>query len=100
MTVHLQVPLTLDRHGRFRTVDHDSADDVTQSVRTVLLTPPGTRLVDPDYGIEPRFRKVQDLDTLADEIVAFEPRATPVNVQAAVDSAGNATVTVTTGEAT
>ena len=100
MTVHLKVPLTLTRKGTLETVDQDSADDITQTVRSILLTTPGTRLVDPGYGVEPRFRRERDVESLADEIVALDPRATPAVVDAVVGSTGAATVTVTTGGVT
>ena len=97
MTSHLKVPLELDRRGRYATVEQDSDDDVTQSVRVLLLTEPGTRLVDPAFGVHLLFTR--DLDDLADLVAEQDPRAAPVHVQAVTDQLGAAAVTVTTGGA-
>lgn len=92
---HLAVPLTLARDGSFATVDDGSADDITQNVRAVLLTEPGSRITDPDYGVSLHFSR--DLDGIADAVRTFEPRASTVAVQVAVDQAGQTDITVTTG---
>lgn len=46
----LAVPFRLLPSGNLATVLEDSAADVAQSVRTLLLTRPGERLMSPDLG--------------------------------------------------
>lgn len=94
MTVQLVVPMTLDHLGRFVTVEQDSTDDIVQSVRTVLLTVPDTRLTDPEYGVDLEFTRSADLDDLAEEVGRFEPRATPAEVETVIDSVGYGDVVV------
>lgn len=65
---HLMVPVGLAQDGSLATVEQDSLDEITQSVRMLLGTLPGTRLTVPGYGLpDPTFGHVTapDIEALA-----------------------------------
>jgi phage baseplate assembly protein W len=74
----LRVPLEVSGTG-FRTVEQDSDEEIAACVYALLATPRGSRLEEPDYGIEdPSFEQLplEAAETeWLDQISAWEPRA-------------------------
>src|SRR4051794_13576023 len=72
----LRVPLRLE-NGRLALVEQDSQDNVAACVYAILATERGSRLEDPDFGIEdPTFGTMPvDVDEWLEQIAAYEPRA-------------------------
>lgn len=88
----MRVPLRLDG-GRLATVEQDSVDNVAACVYAVLATERGSRIEDPDFGIEdPTFEQLPvDLDEWLEQIATYEPRAeveTAQDVEAALAIVG------------
>lgn len=93
---HLKVPFALDRQGHARTTEQDSGDEIRQSVKVLLATRPGERLVIPDYGLaDPAFAG-PDAGVIAEAVQRWEPRADLGTIQTAIDDQdpGLARVTV------
>lgn len=72
----LKVPLQMGAHG-LATVEQDSVDDVAQCVYMLLATPRGSRLEEPDYGVEEVLWDgfPPDLSEWFTQIAIWEPRA-------------------------
>lgn len=88
---HLAVPFELDQRGHARTVDQESDEELLQSVRVLIETRPGERLIVPDYGVDDlAFVGPDDLgeEWLADAVADFEPRATVEIARTAIDESG------------
>lgn len=73
---HLRVPLRLDG-GRLAVVEQDSPEEVAQCVRTLLTTPPGFRMTEPEYGTPDQSYADggADPDVLLEAVEQWEPRA-------------------------
>lgn len=87
----IEWPMRLDRRGEPRTLAQDSRAEITQSVRVLLLTRPGDRPTQPDYGFaDPTFDPVAADGEIAagvadiEAIREWESRADPHIVRAAV----------------
>lgn len=72
----LRVPLRLE-NGRLALVEQDSQDNVAACVYALLATERGSRLEDPDFGVESRLfdQMPVDVDEWLEQIAAYEPRA-------------------------
>jgi len=72
----LRVPLRLE-NGRLALVEQDSPDNVAACVYAVLSYERGSRLEDPEFGVEDAsFAQFPfDLDEWLEQIAAYEPRA-------------------------
>lgn len=72
----LRVPLRLE-NGRLALVEQGSQDNVAGCVYAILSYERGSRLEDPDFGVEdPTFGTMPlDLDEWFEQIAAYEPRA-------------------------
>lgn len=73
----LRVPYTI-RAGRAMTVEQHSTEEVEQCVKTILRTPLGTHIDDPELGIpDPTFGGA-DYSAIEAQVAAGEPRAMTV----------------------
>lgn len=72
----LRVPLQLAGR-RLATVDQDSPDNVAACVYAILSFERGSRIEDPDFGVQdPTFSQMPvDVDEWLEQIAAYEPRA-------------------------
>lgn len=72
----LKVPIEMGRNG-LRAVEQGSIDEIAQCAYAVLATPVGSRLEDPDLGVEdPTFENFPlDLSSWTDALAIAEPRA-------------------------
>lgn len=72
----LRVPLEFGTAG-FRTVEQDSEDEIAQCVYGLIATPLGSRLEDPELGVEdPTFEQGgPNFSEWQAAAAAFEPRA-------------------------
>lgn len=71
-----RVPLQL-QNGRLALVEQDSEDNVAACVYAILAYERGSRLEDPNFGVDdPSFETVPvDTDEWLEQIAAYEPRA-------------------------
>lgn len=75
MTAHLAFPLRLAGRS-LATVEHDSPQDIEQSVRLLLNTRPGERRSVPGYGMpDPLFGREVDLQEVVATVAEWEDRA-------------------------
>ncbi len=82
-------------HAPLQLVEQDTIEDVRQSVRLLLRTPPGARPLAPEVGIdEPTFTAGIDADVLAARLEELEPRAQVSVIAPPVDAAGAQVVQV------
>ncbi|HEV2886656.1 MAG TPA: GPW/gp25 family protein [Jatrophihabitans sp.] len=95
-------PLELDRTGSIKLTD--GAEDLDQSIRTVLLTAPGERVTRPDFGcriwdllFEPVTPNLLDLiaEAVRDSLARWEPRIVVDDVQPTVDPDDSALIRIT-----
>lgn len=72
----LRVPLRLE-NGRLGICEQDSQENVAACVYAIVATERGSRLEDPDFGVEdPTFDTMPiDVDEWLEQIAAYEPRA-------------------------
>lgn len=91
----LRVPLQM-RNGRLALVEQDSQDNVAACVYALLATERGSRLEDPDFGVEdPTFATMPvDVDEWLEQIAAYEPRAEVQTAQEVGDLIGAVLVEV------
>lgn len=91
----LRVPLRLE-NGRLALVEQDSQDNVAACVYTLLSYERGSRLEDPDFGVEdPTFGTMPlDVDEWFEQIAAYEPRAEVTTEQEVGDLIGAVLVEV------
>lgn len=88
---HLSVPFEIDQRGHARTLDQDSDEEILQSVRVLIDTRPGERLIVPDYGVDDlAFVGPADIgeEWLADAVAEWEPRATVEVARTAINESG------------
>lgn len=76
VTPKLAVPLRV-AGGRLATVEQDSDDEIAACVYATVATPRGSRLEEPDYGVEDgEFEQLPfNTDEWVEQIGAWEPRA-------------------------
>lgn len=93
----LRVPLEMGARG-LRTVEQDSVDEVAQCVYAILATPLGSRLEQPEFGIEDDTFELQPLDLSAwqEAIASWEPRARTLADQDLEDGVTHVREAVTT----
>jgi phage baseplate assembly protein W len=92
---HLTFPFAVSRDGSMQTVPQDSIGDVAQSVKVIMSTVQGTRLLSPEFGIpDPEFTGI-DSATVSHAVVQWEPRATGVAVTSTLREDGVAIITAT-----
>lgn len=73
---HLDWPVRVGANGHLVTNEQDSVDDIATCVAISLLTPPGYRDDEPDFGSRPDFPLLPvNLAELASQIARDEPRA-------------------------
>lgn len=79
---HLAWPFRYDPVQQQMTqVEQDSTEDLEQSVRAYMLTPRGSRPLNPDFGLEdPTFGPGVDPDVLAREIEESEDGRASVSI--------------------
>lgn len=95
MPTHLAVPFRLDPRGQAATLKQDSPAEVAQSVRILLDTRPGERLMVPDYGVDDlTFVDAIDDGWVADAVQTWEPRATVDIVVGQISARTDVTVEV------
>lgn len=74
----LRVPIQMGNPG-LAVVEQDSPEEVAQSVYVLLSTERGSRLADPDYGVEEagfeQFPPNDAIDEWLVQIAKYEPRA-------------------------
>jgi hypothetical protein len=91
---HLAWPFRLDG-SRFRQVEQDSLEDVTQAVHAVAVTPRGARPLAPDVGVDdPTFGPGIVPARLAADLEAAHPLAVVAVDVGEPDAAGVQQVTV------
>lgn len=85
----LRVPLRLE-NGRLALVEQDSQDNVAACVYAILSYERGSRLEDPDFGVESRLfdQMPVDVDEWLEQIAAYEPRASVQTQQEIEDLTG------------
>lgn len=75
----LAVPIRTDSSGALAVVEQDSVEEIAASVYALISTERGSRLGDPDYGVEDASFEVFPPDDAIDEwltqIARYEPRA-------------------------
>jgi phage baseplate assembly protein W len=84
----LTFPLTLTPTGHLLAVEQDSPLDIGSCVTSILSTPPGWRIDDPDFGRPPLLAFRQggvDVQQIADSVHTYEPRATGDIVASTID---------------
>jgi phage baseplate assembly protein W len=92
---HLALPFAVGRDGSMQTVPQDSIADISQSVKVILSTVQGTRLLSPEFGIpDPEFTSI-DPASISHSLVQWEPRATGASVTSTLREDGVATITAT-----
>lgn len=66
--------------GHAAVADQDSTEDVTNCVEAIMLTPVGSRIEMPDFGIPDPTFQLQPLDfsTIIEAVLENEPRASVV----------------------
>jgi phage baseplate assembly protein W len=81
-TPKLRVPIEFGTFG-LRAVEQDSDDEIAACVYALIATERGSRIEEPDYGVEdPTFEALPlDLDEWLAQIDQFEPRAEVVTAQ-------------------
>lgn len=73
---HFQVPFEIAEDGSPRCVEQDSLDDVAQCIEVLLMTPVGSLIELPSYGIpDPMFVEHLDRPAILGAIDRWEPRA-------------------------
>lgn len=73
---HLDWPVRLGASGHLVSNEQDSIDDIATCVAISLLTPPGFRIDEPEFGTRPDFPLLPlDLSGLGSELARDEPRA-------------------------
>lgn len=78
ITPKLAVPFRLHHDGtKAHTVEQDSLEEITQCVETILKTPLGSRMENPEFGVPDSafLEGGADLEDLALAISQWEPRA-------------------------
>lgn len=72
----LRVPIEMGGRG-LRVVEQDDPYEVAGCVYALLATPRGSRIEEPDYGVEdPTFEQLPlEVDEWLQQIAEFEPRA-------------------------
>jgi phage baseplate assembly protein W len=84
----LAVPLRMGTSG-LAVVEQGSGDEIAACVYAVVATPHGSRLEEPDFGVEdPLFSElpIEDVDgEWLEQIAAWEPRADIFTTQDIVD---------------
>lgn len=91
----LRIPLRVE-NGRLALVEQDSQDNVAACVYTILSYERGSRLEDPDFGVESRLfdQMPIDVDEWLEQISAYEPRASVQTQQEIEDLTGSVLVEV------
>lgn len=91
----LRVPLKLE-NGRLALVEQDSQENVAACVYAIVATERGSRLEDPEFGVEdPTFGTMPlDVDEWLEQIAAYEPRAEVRTQQEVGDLIGTVLVEV------
>lgn len=94
----LRVPLRVEI-GRLALVEQDSQDNVAGCVYAILSYERGSRLEDPDFGVESRLfdQMPVDIDEWLEQISAYEPRAAVQTQQEIEDLTGRVLVGVGPG---
>jgi phage baseplate assembly protein W len=81
----LQVPIQMGTKG-LRTVEQNSADELAACIYALAATERGSRLEEPDYGVEdPTFDQIpreDAFDELRAQAAIYEPRAQISSVEA------------------
>lgn len=74
---HVSLPFRFNPDGTVPLVEQDSDEEIWDCVRTLVRTPYGHRLEDPDFGIEPLEFQEQPVDTsqIEEAVLDCEPRA-------------------------
>lgn len=73
---HLDWPVRVGANGHLVTNEQDSVDDIATCVAVSLLTPPGWRDDEPDFGARPDFPLLPvNLSDLSSQVARDEPRA-------------------------
>jgi phage baseplate assembly protein W len=73
---HLDWPVRVDSSGHLAANEQDSIDDIATCVAISLLTPPGWRDDEPEFGSRPDFVLLPvNLSNLQSDIARDEPRA-------------------------
>jgi len=98
LTPKLRIPLRLD-NGRLATVEQDSQDNIAACVYAALAYERGSRIEDPDFGIDdPSFPQFPaDLSEALEQIRKYEPRADVATQQDLEDLIGHILVEVGPG---
>lgn len=91
----LRVPLQLE-NGRLALVEQDSQSNVAACVYSILSYERGSRLEDPDFGVESRLfdQLPVDIDEWLEQVAAYEPRASVKTQQEVEDLIGTVLVEV------
>lgn len=73
---HLDWPVRVGANGHLASNEQDSIDDIASCVAVSLLTPPGYRIDEPEFGSRPDFPLLPlDISGLASQLARDEPRA-------------------------
>lgn len=98
MVPKLRVPLRLE-NGRLALVEQSSQDNVAACVFAILSYERGSRIEDPDFGVESRLfdQMPVDVDEWLEQISAYEPRAGVTTQQEIEDLTGRVLVEVGPG---
>ncbi|GAA4117385.1 hypothetical protein GCM10022215_17950 [Nocardioides fonticola] len=95
MPRHLAFPFAVTASGPLAALAQDSDAEIGQSVGILLATPVGDRRCVPGYGLPDPLGRGADVDTIAQTVSAWEPRADAVAVAVSVTNArGEQTATV------
>lgn len=85
----LRIPLRLE-NGRLALVEQSSTDNVAACCYAILAYERGSRIEDPEFGVESRLfdQMPVDLDEWLEQIAIYEPRATVQTQQEVEDLTG------------
>ena len=94
----LKVPLQMGENGGLAVVEQDSSEEVAACVYALIATERGSRLEDPDYGVEDasfdQFPPDDAIDEWLTQIARYEPRARVRTVAELEDLVATVTVAV------
>jgi phage baseplate assembly protein W len=93
-TLHLAIPFRIV-NGAYATRQQDSDAEASDCVRNILAFEKGSRIEDPDFGIEdPSFESQPiDVDDIAEAIATYEPRVN-AEIETEDEVEGTSTVSI------
>ena len=96
VTPKLAVPLTLDHNAsRFHAVEQDSTEEVLDCCRTILRTPIGDCIDEPELGVPDMVFTDPEAMSLMDALNEWEPRAGAMVTEEAAEELADSVLSIT-----